>query len=322
MKTYLHEKFYINAQRFNQMDVFHSVTVAISGGQDSLCLMKLIQDFKEDHHPLLKIHYVYIDHQWRQDSIHQVQHLLNIISSMQETVYIYQINHVSNSEVNARKHRYQILVNHSISLSSNIIITAHTQTDKIETFWQQIIRGATINGITSLNSERILENNIQIWRPLINFTRDEIHWFCRRFCLPIWYDKTNYLYDISRNRLRNELTPYLRNYFQQNFDQQIDKFIRASNIDNEYIKQSTVKLYLISRHENSIAINYYLIKQQHLTLQVRVLQLFIYHSLNQILNQYTIYQLICMINHKLTNKKTTKLNNMNIAVYRRWLYFY
>ena len=322
METHLHQKFYINMEQFRQKNLLNAVTIALSGGQDSLCLMKLIQDFKRYHYPSLKIDYVYIDHQWKKDSKIQTKHLVNIINSTHEKIYIYQIRSIPSSELKARKFRYQLLTHHSIVFKNSIIITAHTETDKIETFWQQIMRGTTINGATSLTSQRILEKHIKLWRPLINFTRNEINWFCRKFYLPVWSDSTNYSYHISRNRLRNELIPYLKQYFQYNIEKQINQFLQYSNADNEYIKQNAIKLYLISRHPKSLAINYNILKQQHAALQVRTLQLFVYHNLNQLLSKDILYKLIDQIQNIFHHKKIVTLKSIKIAIFNYWLYIY
>lgn len=318
--TYLHKKFYENIHYLCKGRNSHSVIIAISGGQDSLCLIKLLQDFKKVHGHILEIDYIYIDHQWKQDSKKQIEHLVNFIDCMNEKIYIYQINSTIRSETEARKARYQLLANHSICYRKPVIMTAHTANDKIETFVNQMIRGTSIDGATSLTIYRILESNIQVWRPLINFTRIEINWLCRKYYLPIWSDMTNYSYWIYRNRIRNELLPYLKKYFQQNIEIQINKFLDSSRIDNEYIKQNAVKLYLVSRHNTSIAINYKLIKQQHVSLRIRTLQIFLYHNLNININYHLIKGFIKELNNVAEHKTKITFFNIHVYTYCNWIY--
>lgn len=51
-----------------------SILVAISGGQDSMCLIKLFESFNNINKSY-KIEYIYIDHQWRMDSEKQIKHI-------------------------------------------------------------------------------------------------------------------------------------------------------------------------------------------------------------------------------------------------------
>nr|WCH56071.1 lysidine synthase [Calliblepharis sp.] len=276
MNTYMHKKFY---QKFNKFLLNYkskSILVAISGGQDSLCLIKLIEDFQKKFYQKFTINYIYIDHQWKKDSHKQINHLINIIKTTCQKIIIYQIHNLVHSEIKAREIRYQILVKHSIKYKYTHIITAHTQTDKTETCLQHIIRGTSLNGITSFNEYRKFDNNIYIYRPLLNFTRTEINWLCRKLYLPIWSDITNYEYKINRNRLRHELIPYINKYFTNNIDKKIQNFLAISYLENEYIKQNAIKLYLYSRHKINIAINYNLICSQHTALQIRTLQIFFF----------------------------------------------
>nr|WCH58109.1 lysidine synthase [Cystoclonium purpureum f. stellatum] len=274
MTTYLHRKFYHKINKFLINHSTNAILIAISGGQDSLCLIKLVEDFNKRYNLILKITYIYIDHQWKKDSQKQINHLTNIIKTTNQNIIIYQIKNIFKSEIKARQTRYQILLKHALKYKYSSIITAHTKTDKAETFIQQIIRGTSLNGITSFNEQRKLHKNLYMQRPLLDFTRYEINWFCRKFKLPIWSDITNYEYKIPRNRLRNELIPYINRYFTTNIEAKINNFLNISNLENEYIKQNAIKLYLQSRHEINIALNYKLIHKQHIALQKRTLQIF------------------------------------------------
>nr|YP_010904018.1 lysidine synthase [Caulacanthus ustulatus]WCH57269.1 lysidine synthase [Caulacanthus ustulatus] len=279
MNTYLHQKFNTSISKFLTHNSIQSLLIAISGGQDSLCLIKLLETFRKYHNKLLKITYIYVDHQWKKDSYHQIKHLINIIKNYESQIIIYQLKNITKSEVEARKYRYQIIIQYANLYNYSTILTGHTKTDKIETFWQQILRGTSLDGITSLKEYRKLKNKIYIYRPLLKFDRQEIYWFCRKFYLSIWSDITNYEYKITRNRLRHELIPYIYRYFTQNAESKICQFINISNLDNEYIKQNAIKLYLISRHTTNIALNYKFICQQHQALQIKTLQIFFFTTL-------------------------------------------
>lgn len=322
MNTYLHQNFYNNINRLLDLNKFTSILIAISGGQDSLCLIKLIEDLMHMNQKKLNIEYIYIDHQWKKDSEKQIKHLINLLTVNKQSLSIYQIKNITNSEVVARNIRYNIIIQHAIKYNYSNIMTAHTNTDQIETFLMQLIRGGGIDAVTSLTKTRVLKNNIRIIRPLIHFSRSDITWFCRKFMLPIWSDISNYEHNIIRNRLRNELIPYLNRYFTLNIEKQINYFIKTSNIENEYIKQNAIKLYLKSRHKTNLALNCLILKHQHEALQLRVLQIFVYHNFQQTLNRNVLNRLLNLIQNKKSNNDIIKWRNLYFKIYYNWLYFY
>lgn len=321
MITYLHKKFYINIQKLSKKQLIHSILIAISGGQDSLCLIKLIQYLKKYYIPSLIISYIYIDYQWKKDSQEQIKHLINIINNNGE-VNIYQVKEITISENKARNLRYKIIIRHALKYKHQIIMTAHTNTDTIETFLQQLMRGTSIDGATSLVDKRIISDKTELWRPLLNFKRIEISWFCRKYYIPIWSDITNYEYSIQRNRLRNEFIPYLKKYFCKDIDKKIDSFLNICKVENEYIKQNAIKLYLKSCHKYNMALKYSLLNKQHIALQSRTLQIFFYHNLNKCLPMKILKKIILKIHNDKIKPNTIQWNQVYIKIQNQWLYIY
>nr|QCI04953.1 tRNA Ile-lysidine synthetase [Callithamnion tetricum] len=313
MKDNIIHKFNKNINNIHSLYNVKHALVALSGGSDSICLMKLLHNYNRLH-----IDYIYIDHQWSHDSYKHIEHLINQIKYYGLNIAIYQIKNITYSETNTRKIRYKIILHHATKYKYQAIITGHNNTDKIETFIQQIIRGTSINGATSLT----FMNKIKkfFFRPLIHITKTDLIWLCRYFCLPIWSDYTNYNYSIQRNRIRYELLPYLRNYLSHSIEKQIISFLTLSNIDNEYLKQNTLKLYLTSHHKSYVALNHIFIQKQHISLQTRILQLFFYHNFQIILKPKNIWYLISLIKNKLKNTQIVKYYNISIHITQYWLY--
>ena len=318
--TYLHKKFCHTLQNIIKYNYNYNILIALSGGQDSLCITQLIHNLLNKYQNKIKIEYIYIDHQWRKDSKQHIQHLINFIQSTNNNISIYEIYENTTSELEARICRYKILINHALKYNHNIIMTGHTKTDQIETFLHHLIRGTTIDGATSLNLYSKLSNQIYLLRPLINFNRHEISWLCRKYYLPIWSDSTNYKYNNQRNRIRHELIPYLRQYFNKNISESIISFINITRLDNEYLKQNTIKLYLLSIHPTNVAINYKFIYKQHKALRYRTIQLFFYYHFNTLLNLKILQSIILYIHQNNYNHYQIQWNNFYINIYNNWLY--
>nr|ARW68240.1 tRNA Ile-lysidine synthetase [Chondria sp. (in: red algae)] len=316
--------YYMNNNIFDQ-EIHNKILVAISGGQDSLYLIKFIQDYKNDYQIIKRktiyISYIYIDHQWRRDSYKHIKHIANYIKSFNENFYIYQLNENIISESISRIYRYNIILKHAIRNGYQHIITGHNKTDKIETFLHNFIRGNGIEGLTTLVSQIKVNNNIQLLRPLLNINRENIYWICKKFYLPIWSDTTNYIYSLSRNRIRNELIPYLKKYFHQNIENNINYLLNNYYNHHEYIKQSTMKLYLNSIHKNHMALNHVQLTKQHFILQFKTIQLFCIHNININIKHKIITKLIIHMNQK-ASKVYLRINLKYITLHvnNKWIY--
>lgn len=283
MDTFLHKKFRLN---LTSLINNKKLLIAISGGQDSICLINLINE--QLNKTKIKIEAIYIDHQWENDAFIRIKHLVNIMQKTMISFCIYQIKKNTLSEAEARKLRYKTLLKHAHKQHFKTIITGHNYDDQVETIIHNLIRGTSINGISNLTNIKKINNSISINRPLINFTKAEIKWLCKYYFLPIWSDITNYNHKINRNRLRHEFIPYLKNFINPKVDKQLQKFISLYRKDNEYIKQCTIKLYLKSQHKHFIALNMSLLNKQHITLKIRVIQLHFFYHFNKIIDTNTI----------------------------------
>ena len=200
------------------------------------------------------------------------------------------------------------------------IITAHTNTDKLETFFIQLFRGSSLEGITSLDKLQKITEKISILRPLLMLSREETYYFCRIYSLPIWSDASNYNYQTYRNRIRYELIPYINKYFGKQTIKHINSFLSSAHNENEYIKQNALKLYLIARHQKYVALNYQIIAKQHSSIQKRTIYIFFYHNFNKILDKIILHQLMYQLNIKITIKRNFSWNKVKINLQYNWIY--
>nr|YP_010851168.1 tRNA Ile-lysidine synthetase [Aphanocladia delicatula]WGH14127.1 tRNA Ile-lysidine synthetase [Aphanocladia delicatula] len=298
------------------------ILIAISGGQDSIYLIKVLEKLKKEvFYKKIKISYIYIDHQWKQDSKKQIQHIINYTKIINISIVIYQINKVILSEDECRKYRYNIIVQHAIYYKFKLIITGHNSTDKVETFIQNTIKGSGIESLTNLAVKSKIFQKIFILRPLLKLDRTTLYWSCKKFYLPIWSDSSNYLYKIQRNRIRQELIPYIKQYLHTNIENNIKLLIKNYHYQNEYIKQSVIKLYLKSKHYKRIAINYNKVSKQNFFVQMKTIQLFCFHNLQIYLENQKIIKMIKNINNKLVNlSPMINHSHFHFFIHNNWLY--
>ena len=97
-----------------------------------------------------------------------------------------------------------------------------------------------------INKQSSLYLNIQIYRPLIQFSRFEFLKFCEFWYLPVLPDLTNLNVHFYRNRLRLQSLPYFKFFFNIYLFQKIDSIQKIINLENEYFQLIIQKLLLTS----------------------------------------------------------------------------
>ena len=186
--------------------------LAISGGQDSMALLKIILDLRRIYK--WNIFIWHGDHGWHQNSKVFKNELQRWCKSKDLIFFSNETSKENTcSEEKARKWRYNCLSERAEEISNKnkitYILTGHTGSDKAETFILNLARGADIKGLCSIPESRELGKDLQLVRPLLCLSREETAQICKDFSLPILLDPTNENKEISRNRVRQEIIPVL-----------------------------------------------------------------------------------------------------------------
>jgi tRNA(Ile)-lysidine synthase len=214
--------------------------IAVSGGQDSLCLIKLFLDLQSKWRWDLGI--AHCDHRWRSDSQANAHHVENLAKTWGISFYLETANEPINSEATARDWRYQALSAIAKANNYQYIVTGHTASDRAETLLYNLIRGTGADGLQALTWQRPLTTNIMLVRPLLEITRIQTEQFCQEFKLPIWEDSTNQNLQYARNRIRQELIPYLRENFNPQVESALAQTAELLQAEVEYLEKAAQQL--------------------------------------------------------------------------------
>ena len=118
--------------------------------------------------------------------------------------------------------------------NAKYILTAHHLDDKIETFFFNLARGSKLTGLINMT-----EKSNTILRPLLNLTKQEILNYLNKNKLEYKLDETNLNTDITRNYLRREIIPKLKQInwnYNKNISNTLNYFEELKNhIDKEVI---------------------------------------------------------------------------------------
>jgi len=113
-----------------------------------------------------------------------------------------------NTQAWAREKRYQVFRDIKRECKADYIVTAHHQTDQIETILQKILRGS---GLSSWKGMDLVDGDL--FRPLINSSKREILDFATALEVPFREDESNKEPGYARNFIRQELAPDMDHFF-------------------------------------------------------------------------------------------------------------
>ena len=128
----------------------------------------------------------------------------------------------------ARNARRAFLADVAQRRGAKKVALAHHASDRVETVLFHILRGTGIEGLATLRPRAPLmpEEGIEIVRPLIDVSRTQVLAFLEATGRDWREDETNTSHAYTRNRLRHELLPLLRQDFNPKAD---DALVRLSD---------------------------------------------------------------------------------------------
>ena len=223
----------INSENFIPNGIH--LLISVSGGQDSMALMTLLDDIKEQHNWSISVWHG--NHKWHNKSEEYAKELQNYCFQKKIIFFKDSADEVEvSTEEKARNWRYQKLYEKaSVICSNNVnhnnlyIVTGHTSTDNTETFLLNLARGSNFGGSGGMPRKRLLNENYFLVRPMMIFSRDDTTAICKKLKIPVWEDPTNSNIQINRNLIRHKIIPKLEEIY-PGCSYRISNFIDKMNI--------------------------------------------------------------------------------------------
>jgi len=238
--TIFHARLHHTLRQRQLLTGHQRILVAVSGGQDSLCLTRLLLDLQLKWKWQLAI--AYCDHRWQAD-LGNAEFVSEIAQAWQLPCYVETAAKVDTSEGAARQWRYQTLSKIARQQGYSTVVTGHTGSDRAETLLYNLIRGTGADGLQALTWQRDLAPGLRLVRPLLDFTRAETAQFCQDAQIIFWEDRTNDDWHYARNRIRQELLPYLQTHFNPQVEQALAQTAELLRADVEYLENTASQLW-------------------------------------------------------------------------------
>ena len=132
----------------------------------------------------------------------------------------------------ARTARYEFLKTTAGALNIPIVATAHHAADQAETILHNLLRGTGLRGLQGITRRRQLGEGCDLIRPMLQLSADTIQTYVHSSRIKFTTDCSNHDNSITRNRLRNDLLPRLREQFNHRVD---DALLRIADQTRELL---------------------------------------------------------------------------------------
>ncbi|MBQ7726205.1 MAG: tRNA lysidine(34) synthetase TilS [Clostridia bacterium] len=193
--------------KHKMLEGVHTLSVAVSGGADSMALLHLLSRFSSEWG--VKLTAVHFNHEIRGEEADADEAFVKKACaewgipfiSGREDVPDFAKSHKMSMETAARELRYRFLD----TLSCDAIATAHTLSDHFETVLLNLTRGSGLKGLCGIPPVRG-----RYIRPMLDCTRTQIEGYCRDYAISYVTDKTNLSDEYARNRIRHHAVPVLK----------------------------------------------------------------------------------------------------------------
>jgi tRNA(Ile)-lysidine synthase len=262
----LAERVLSHIRRQELLSAGERIGVAVSGGIDSVALLRLLLELRGELGIVLSV--VHFNHKLRgaesdsdQEFVSQLarEHDLQFYCAVGDVARHAVEKHVS-VEAAARELRYAFfrallggssaegLKPESIhppfrvpegSPSLNKVVTAHTLDDQAETVLLRIIRGAGLRGIAGIYPKILVEDEdgdlcADIVRPLLTTRRRHLEEYLQRIGQHWREDATNASTKFTRNRVRKLLLPFLENEFNPSVAENLAELAEIARAEEDY----------------------------------------------------------------------------------------
>lgn len=185
------------------------IVLGVSGGPDSTCLLDVFSKLQKKY--ALELSIAHVNYHLRgHDSDRDEKFVKKLAEKYKLSLDILdaEIGEKDRSEEKLRSVRYDFFEKVREGNKFELIAVAHNADDQAETVLMRIIRGTGLNGLSAMSTK-----NGKIIRPLLEISRQEIVAYLKENKLSYRIDKTNKQSIYLRNKIRNELIPYLEKNF-------------------------------------------------------------------------------------------------------------
>lgn len=232
------------------------IIIGLSGGPDSVCLFDVLTQMADDMD--WNICAVHVNHGLRPVAADDDQRYVEELCARKNIpCHVYKADCSAmarelsmTSEEAGRKVRYDAFSDTAEKICAGgaarediAIALTHNANDQAETILFRILRGTGTDGLYGIPYVRCDENGFKIVRPILDISREEIERYCRQSNLSPRTDHTNAQNIYTRNKIRNMLIPYIKENFNENIIETLNRLGKVAAEDRDYLRGEAQRAY-------------------------------------------------------------------------------
>jgi tRNA(Ile)-lysidine synthase len=271
------------------------VGVAVSGGADSVALLRLMLELQDELGIVLSV--VHLNHQLRGAESNEDESFVCKLAAAHDLEFVCESHDVHDHaqhkklslETAAREVRYDFF-RRVLDSQLNRVVTAHTLEDQAETLLLKLARGAGTRGLAGIypklaisNRPSVIMNNeqerprhdgVSIVRPLLGTERSQLRKYLAEIGQGWREDATNQDLRHMRNRIRHQVLPVLAKVVNPSLCNVLSETAEIARAEEEYWAAEVLRVLpqIWRWHERGGTINSSALYHLPLALQRRVLR--------------------------------------------------
>ena len=317
-------------KRYNLIENGDKLVLGVSGGPDSIAMLDILNEIRMDKKNDLNFQIVvaHINHMIREEADDDETFVKDFCKKKSIEFYSKSIdvqklantNKIGTEEA-GRNARYEFFDEILVKTNSNKVAIAHNKNDKAETIIMNFMRGSGISGLKGMEEKRG-----KYIRPLIECERIEIEKYCEEQRLNPRIDKTNFENEYTRNKIRNAVIPYIKQEFNPNIINTLNRLSELVKEEEEYIEKQVKKSYynlMVEENEKEIVLDLRKFNQEEKVIKSRlvlytIMRLF---GTSKGIEKIHVEDIIKLCNNNIGNKYLTPNKNIKILVKNHKIYF-
>lgn len=227
-----------------------AVLLAVSGGVDSMCMAELFLNSTAK----VRFALAHCNFHLRGEESDSDETLVREWAESHGVIFIkkdfdtkeYAASNGVSIEMAARELRYTWFAEVCRERGFAALAVAHNANDNAETMILNMLRGTGVKGMTGMRGSSLLPgSDARLIRPLLGFTRKDIHEYAVSHGLQWHEDSTNADSAYKRNCIRNEIFPLfgrLNPSFLTTLNEDMERFAQVQSIADEYVRSVSAEI--------------------------------------------------------------------------------
>lgn len=257
-----------------------SILIGVSGGVDSIVLLDILHVLSFEHGYSLSI--AHVNHGLRGANAKRDEKFVRSLAqrydipchSTQVQVKDFAKKHSLSEEVAARELRYKFFRQTASTIRAQSCATAHTADDAAETLLMNLFRGTGLSGLAGIPPRRPLVKKTQLIRPLLQLSKEEIIAYATERELEWYEDETNTLTTYTRNKVRHDVLPKLKEDFNPKIIESLNRTATLLRKADGFIESFIDSTYhsVVVEKEDACVIDIHKLEALHEFLQSEIIE--------------------------------------------------